>query len=129
MFSRFDTFKEIIKSKFNIIRSSVIGSIIGAIPGTGRTCCNIKLSAYKKMKNLIITDRFSSQGIISPEAANSSMSGGALIPMLHNSWRPGYRCNAWRFNNSWARARAINDIIFSRSILWSLGSFAVSFYS
>ena len=36
MFSRvYDAFKEIIQSKFNIIRSSVIGSIIGAIPGTG----------------------------------------------------------------------------------------------
>ena len=45
----YDAFKEIIQSKFNLIRSSVIGSIIGAIPGTGSAiACNIKLSINKK---------------------------------------------------------------------------------
>ena len=31
----YDALKEVIQSKFNIVRSSIIGSIIGAVPGTG----------------------------------------------------------------------------------------------
>ena len=79
----FDAFKEIIQSKFNVIRSSVIGSIIGAIPGTGSAiAATLSYQLTKKLKNLMTMIVSSSQGIISPEAANSSMSGGALIPML-----------------------------------------------
>ena len=79
----YDAFKEIIQSKFNVIRSSVIGSIIGAIPGTGSAiAATLSYQLTKKIEKSDDNDRFSSQGIISPEAANSSMSGGALIPML-----------------------------------------------
>ena len=79
----YDAFKEIIQSKFNLIRSSVIGSIIGAIPGTGSAiAATLSYQLTKKIEKSNNNERFSSQGIISPEAANSSMSGGALIPML-----------------------------------------------
>ena len=61
----------------------MIGSIIGAIPGTGSAiAATLSYQLTKKIEKSDDNDRFSSQGIISPEAANSSMSGGALIPML-----------------------------------------------
>ena len=49
----YDAFKEILQSKFNIIRSSVIGSIIGAIPGTGSAiAATLSYQLTKKLKNL-----------------------------------------------------------------------------
>ena len=51
-----DAFKEIIQSKFNLIRSSVIGSIIGAIPGTGSAiAATLSYQLTKKLKNQITT--------------------------------------------------------------------------
>ena len=73
---------QIKNSKFNIIRSSVIGSIIGAIPGTGSAiAATLSYQLTKKIERKD-NERMNFQGIISPEAANSAMSGGALIPML-----------------------------------------------
>ncbi len=68
-----------------IIRSSTIGTIIGAIPGTG--------SAIAATLSYQYAERFSRnretpfgeghpEGISAPEAANSALTGGALIPML-----------------------------------------------
>ena len=75
--------KEIKNSKLNVIRSSVIGSIIGAIPGTGSAiAATLSYQLTKKIEKTDNKNRMSYQGIISPEAANSAMSGGALIPML-----------------------------------------------
>ena len=79
----YDAFKEIIQSKFNLIR--IISNWFNNWCDTWyrkRNSCNIKLSTNKKIEKSDNNERFSSQGIISPEAANSSMSGGALIPML-----------------------------------------------
>jgi putative tricarboxylic transport membrane protein len=75
--------KEIKNSKFNIIRSSIVGSIIGAVPGTGSAiAATLSYQLTKKIHKSDNADQMRSQGIISPEAANSAMSGGALIPML-----------------------------------------------
>ena len=75
--------KEIKNSKLNVIRSSVIGSVIGAIPGTGSAiAATLSYQLTKKIEKSDDKKRMSTQGIISPEAANSAMSGGALIPML-----------------------------------------------
>ncbi len=68
-----------------ILRSSLIGTIIGAIPGTG--------SAIAATLGYQYAERFSKdrsvafgkghpEGISAPEAANSALTGGALIPML-----------------------------------------------
>ena len=68
-----------------IVRSSLVGTIIGAIPGTG--------SAVAATLGYQYAQRFSRhrevpfgqgnpEGISAPEAANSALTGGALIPML-----------------------------------------------
>lgn len=77
-------FKEQWKRKFNIIRSSLIGTIIGIIPAAGGNIA--AFLAYDQAK------RFSKEpdtfgqgnpdGIIASEASNNGVCGGALIPMM-----------------------------------------------
>ena len=77
-------FKEQWEHKVNILRSSIIGAIIGVIPATGSGIA--AYLAYDQAK------RFSKHpetfgtgeidGIIASEAANNGVCGGALVPML-----------------------------------------------
>ena len=68
-----------------ILRSSLIGTIIGAIPGTGSAIAATLGYQYaersSKNKEAAFGDGHP-EGISAPEAANSALTGGALIPML-----------------------------------------------
>lgn len=76
--------KEVWRSKLNIIRSSVIGTIVGIIPATGGNIASF--IAYDQAK------RFSKRpeeygkgcpdGVIASEAANNGVTSGAMIPLL-----------------------------------------------
>ncbi len=76
--------KKLWKAKVNILRTSLIGTIIGIIPATGGNIA--AFMAYDQAK------RFSKdpesfgkgnpEGIVASEAANNAVCGGALIPML-----------------------------------------------
>jgi putative tricarboxylic transport membrane protein len=74
--------KELKNSKFNLISSSIVGAIIGAIPGTGSAIAATLSYQLTKKIHKDKEAKLMTQGIIAPEAANSAMSGGALIPML-----------------------------------------------
>ncbi|GAA3543307.1 tripartite tricarboxylate transporter permease [Zobellella aerophila] len=72
------------RQKINIIRSSIIGGLVGALPGTGGTVANFlsydqakKLSRDPSKYGTGIPD-----GIIASEASNSAVAGGAFIPTL-----------------------------------------------
>ena len=68
-----------------IFRSSAIGTTIGAVPGTGSAIAAILSYQYAERlsKNRDIEfGKGNPEGIAAPEAANSAMTGGALIPML-----------------------------------------------
>jgi len=76
--------KEFSKQKLNLLRSSIIGTFIGALPAAGGSIANImsydqakKASKYSEKFGTGIID-----GIIASEAANTSCIGGTLIPML-----------------------------------------------
>lgn len=78
------SFKEFCFSLFTIIRSSIIGFIIGLLPGAGGTIATfisytVEKRIYGKKGNFGEGDI---RGVASPQAANSSAVGGALIPML-----------------------------------------------
>jgi putative tricarboxylic transport membrane protein len=68
----------------SIIKSSLIGTGIGVIPGAGATIASFV--AYNEAKRSSPTpERFgqgSEEGVASAEAAKSAVTGGALIPML-----------------------------------------------
>ena len=78
------SFKEFCFSLFTIIRSSMLGFIIGLLPGAGGTIATfisytIEKRIYAKRGDFGSGDI---RGVASPQAANSSAVGGALIPML-----------------------------------------------
>lgn len=67
-----------------ILRSSVIGSIVGTIPGAGAgVACWIAYDQEKRLsKNPEEFGKGALRGIAAPEAANNATVGGALVPLL-----------------------------------------------
>lgn len=78
-----------------LIRSSVIGTIIGAIPGTGGDIASwVGYNEAKRWsKHPEEFGHGSPEGIAAPESANNAISGGALIPLL-TMGIPGDACTA-----------------------------------
>src|SRR5699024_3440165 len=76
--------KEFLEQKWNILRSAVMGVVIGIIPGIGGSSSN--LIAYDVVKNRSKDpDSFGKgnpAGIVASETSNNASIGGALIPLL-----------------------------------------------
>jgi putative tricarboxylic transport membrane protein len=65
-------------------KSSVIGTLVGALPGAGGAMAAF-LSYSEAKRSSPHPERFGTGvpvGIVAPEAANNAMTGGALIPLL-----------------------------------------------
>ena len=78
------TLKDMRRQAGNMIRSSVIGTIIGILPGIG---ANIgSLVAYTAAKNMSrAPEKFGTghdEGIVASETANNATVGGALVPLI-----------------------------------------------
>ncbi|MGP1396301.1 MAG: tripartite tricarboxylate transporter permease [Inquilinaceae bacterium] len=69
---------------FNLVRSSVIGTWVGILPGVGASIGSV--IAYTAAKNMSKTPEVfgtgSEEGIVASEAANNATVGGALIPLI-----------------------------------------------
>ncbi len=68
-----------------VLKSSIIGTVIGAIPGTGSAIAAVLSYRYAERttrERSVPFGKGNIEGIAAPEAANSAMTGGALIPML-----------------------------------------------
>lgn len=67
-----------------VLGSSILGTFIGAVPGTGGDiACWMAYNEAKRWSK--DKDKFGDgapQGIAAPEAANNAISGGALVPLL-----------------------------------------------
>lgn len=80
----FTQVKEWFQYKFTWIRSALIGTFIGSLPGAG---CDIAAfvsynEAKRFSKNPEKLGNGAPEGIIAAEAANNGATGGAMIPML-----------------------------------------------
>ncbi|MEL7338185.1 MAG: tripartite tricarboxylate transporter permease, partial [Planctomycetota bacterium] len=68
----------------NMLRSSVIGTLIGILPGIGANISSV--AAYAAAKGLSkepdAFGRGSESGVVAAESANNATIGGALIPLL-----------------------------------------------
>jgi putative tricarboxylic transport membrane protein len=66
------------------LKSSVIGTIIGIIPGVGGAVANFLAygQAASSAKNPESFGKGDIRGVIAPEAANNAKDGGALVPTL-----------------------------------------------
>ncbi len=83
-FEAFEAFKIVIKQPINLIRSSLLGTLIGAIPGAGASISNI-LAYDQAKKSSKVPQKFGTgiaDGIIASESGNNATAGGGLIPMI-----------------------------------------------
>ena len=78
------TRKDLKDSAMPIVRGSIIGFVIGVLPGAGATISTFL--AYAAEKQLSKTPELFGTGMIegvaAPEAANNASTGGAMIPLL-----------------------------------------------
>ena len=78
------TFAEVLGQKLNFIRSSLIGLIIGILPGIGGGTSNIVAYTVAKSQSEH-PERFGTgelSGVVASETANNAGIGGAMIPLL-----------------------------------------------
>ncbi len=77
-------FKDAFRNKFIVLRCSVIGCIVGALPGLGGSV--VDWIAYghvvQTSKNRETFGTGDIRGVLAPESANNAKEGGALIPTL-----------------------------------------------
>ena len=71
-------------SKFNVIRSSVIGTVIGILPGAGGSIAGLVsyTEARRASPNTANFGKGEPDGVIATEAANNATVGGGFIPTL-----------------------------------------------
>ncbi len=73
-----------IRSRYAIARGSVLGFVVGVMPGAGATIAS--LMSYSLEKSLSRTpEQFGKgaiEGLAGPEAANNAASSGAMVPLL-----------------------------------------------
>ncbi len=83
-FKTWAVMREVLMHPVNLIRSSLIGVFIGALPGAGGSIAN--LLAYDQAKRSSKTPeefgKGTPDGVIASEAGNSATAGGGLIPMI-----------------------------------------------
>jgi len=78
------TFALVLKHVPTLLKSSMIGTIVGAIPGTGAAISTFIAYAEAKRtsKNPEQFGEGAVEGVIASESSNNSVTGGALIPLL-----------------------------------------------
>ncbi|WP_102346528.1 tripartite tricarboxylate transporter permease [Bacillus sp. Marseille-P3661] len=77
-------FLESFKRWWLVFRCSVIGTLIGIIPGLGSETANFIAygHAVQTSKNPKLFGKGAIEGVIAPESANNSKEGGSLLPTL-----------------------------------------------
>ena len=83
-FEAIKALKIVIKQPINLIRSTLLGTLIGAIPGAGASISNI-LAYDQAKKGSKEPQKFGTgiaDGIIASESGNNATAGGGLIPMI-----------------------------------------------
>lgn len=83
-FKTWSVMREVLSRPVNLVRSSMVGVAIGALPGAGGSIAN--LVAYDQAKRASKTpEKFGTgtpDGIVASESGNSATAGGGLIPLI-----------------------------------------------
>ncbi|MDJ0932784.1 tripartite tricarboxylate transporter permease [Breoghania sp.] len=83
-FQTWKVMKEALRRPVNLIRSSIVGVLIGALPGAGGSIANPV--AYDQAKRASKTpEKFGKgipDGVVASEVGNSAIAGGGLIPLI-----------------------------------------------
>lgn len=84
MSAKMPSFKEIASVKWIIARCSVLGTVIGILPGAGATIASFL--CYSSEQKLSKTpEKFGTgclEGIAAPETGNNAATGGSMVPLL-----------------------------------------------
>ena len=82
--NQFDGVREVLKRKSIFVRSAIIGTLVGAIPGVGGTAATFISygHAVQTSKTPELFGEGNVEGVIASEAANDSKDGGQLFPTL-----------------------------------------------
>lgn len=79
-----NTLRDIFSRPVNLVRSSVIGTFVGILPGAGGSVAN--LIAYNEAKRTSKRSKNFGKGeidgVVAPEAANNAVVGGGMVPLL-----------------------------------------------
>jgi putative tricarboxylic transport membrane protein len=81
----FVSVQDLLKVKWTILRSSIIGFFIGVLPGTGASVASAVVYGTEKKLAGKEGENFGKgdiRGLAAPEAANNASAGGAMVPML-----------------------------------------------
>jgi putative tricarboxylic transport membrane protein len=80
----YPSLEEILRSRWPVVRGSLIGFLVGVLPGAGGTPATfISYAVEKKVSKR--SAEFGTgvvEGLASPESSNNASEGGALIPLL-----------------------------------------------
>lgn len=78
------TWAEILNAKVAMLRGAIIGFVVGVIPGAGKAVASFIAYGEQKRssKNPELYGTGVLEGVAAPEAANVSVVGGALVPLL-----------------------------------------------
>lgn len=83
-YSALSALREMLRHKWLTVKSSLIGTFIGILPGTGPTIA--AWIAYGETSRSEKTDtelgKGSPRGVIAAESSNNAVTGGALVPLL-----------------------------------------------
>lgn len=83
-FRPWQSLREVLSRPVNLLRSSLLGVFIGAVPGAGGSIAN--LLAYDQARRADADpERFGTgvaEGVVASEAGNSATAGGGLIPLI-----------------------------------------------
>ncbi|WP_319204388.1 tripartite tricarboxylate transporter permease [uncultured Ilyobacter sp.] len=76
--------KDLLKYKVTIIKSAIIGTAVGILPGTGGSIASIVSygEAARSSKDKSRFGNGAEEGVLAPETANNAAGGGAMIPTL-----------------------------------------------
>ena len=83
-FKTWKVMREVLMAPVNLFRSSMIGVLIGALPGAGGSIANLLAydQAKRSSKNPEKFGEGCADGVVASEAGNSATAGGGLIPMI-----------------------------------------------
>lgn len=81
----FVSWADLARTKWTILRCSLIGFVIGVLPGTGASVASAVAYGTEKRVAGSTAHTFGTgdvRGLAAPEAANNGAAGGAMVPML-----------------------------------------------
>lgn len=80
----YPSWRDISETKWTLVRSSILGFFIGCLPGGGAAVSSFMAYAAEKRLSRH-PERFgmgAMAGVVAPESANNSATGGAMVPLL-----------------------------------------------